>query len=311
MVKRILSAILFIPVVIFSVFETSTGGILFLALLLVCSWLTAHEYFDLVGSSFSSGTRIIGMSAVTATVCLLYVLGGALRRTTAAITGGEISAWPEMSSAAGQLAMILSLKIFAIVLVFLTGALLALFLIQIRRDNFDGAFKEVGLSFLSIPWIGFGFGSLAVLHALPEKGPWLVLLAFVVVWVTDSFALFIGKIFGRHRLGLAASPNKTVEGTLGGAIFGVLAAALLKLAFPVAYSGWGMMHWPEFLALALIFSMAGQIGDLAESVLKRSVGTKDSGNFVPGHGGFLDVFDAQMIVSPLVLGLTVILAGVA
>lgn len=311
MLRRILSALVFIPAVLFAVFETSTGGIVFLGVLLVCSWLTAHEYFDLVGSAFSAGTRFVGMTAVTCTVCLSFVLGGSLRGAAAAITGGDISAWPEMANAAGQVAMILSLKIFAVVLVFLVGSLLALFVIQIRRESLDGAFREVGLAFLSIPWIGFGFGSLAILHALPGKGPWLVLLAFVVVWVTDSFALFTGKILGRHRLGLAASPNKTVEGTIGGAVFGVLAAALLKIAFPVAYSGWAMMQWPEFLALALIFSIAGQVGDLAESVLKRSLGTKDSGRLVPGHGGLLDVFDAQMVVSPLVLGLTILLAGAA
>ena len=305
MLERILSAVLFIPLVVFSIFETFSGGIVFLGVLLVSSWLTAHEYFDLVGDACSQGTRLIGMLAVTGTVSLSFVLGASLRSAAAAISGAD----SELGNAVGQVAMILSLKVFAVVLVFLVGFLLAFFLVQIRRENFDGSFREIGLGFLSIPWIGFGFGSLAILHALPGKGPWLVLLAFVVVWVTDSFALFIGKLLGRHRLGLAASPNKTVEGTIGGAVFGVLSAALLKLAFPAAYSGWVMMHWPEFLALALVFSMAGQVGDLAESVLKRSLGTKDSGSLVPGHGGLLDVFDAQMVVSPLVLGLTILLAG--
>lgn len=309
MLRRILSALVFIPLVLFAVFETQTGGIAFLGVLLICSWLTANEYFDLIGSDFATGTRLVGMTAVSCTVCLSFVLGGSLRSAATALNGGEFSTWPEMANALGQLTMILSLKIFAAVLVFLVGTLLALFVIQIRRESFEGAFKEIGMAFLAIPWIGFGFGSLAILHAIPGKGPWLVLLAFSVVWVTDSFALFTGKLLGRHQLGLAASPNKTIEGTVGGAFFGVLAAALLKIAFPEAYSGWAMMHWPEFIALALLFSIAGQVGDLAESVLKRSLGTKDSGKLVPGHGGLLDVFDAQMVVSPLALGLTILLVG--
>lgn len=309
MLKRILSAMLFIPVVLVAIFETWTGGVMFLAVLLVCAYLTAHEYFELVGADFSSASKLFGIVAVIATVSLCYILGGGLKSMTSGLADGELASYPELAGMASQAAIVVSLRLFALLLLFFSFCLLALFVIQIRREKFDNAFREVALSFLAVPYIGFGFGTLAILQALPEKGPWLVLLAFTIVWVTDSFALFVGRLVGRHRLGLAASPNKTVEGTIGGTLFGVGAAIALKLAFPVAYSGWSFLQWPEFIALALVYSIAGQIGDLAESVLKRSLGTKDSGSAVPGHGGLLDVFDAQLVVSPLMFGLVVLMAG--
>jgi phosphatidate cytidylyltransferase len=308
--KRILSAAFFIPLAVFAIFETMTGGVVFLGLLLVLAFLTASEYFELLGSDISSLSRIFGISAVVATVSLCYILGVSVKNISTALSHGAFGPSPELGAAmVAEFASFVSIKLFAIVVFFLSVCLLAFFLIQIRRTNFEGAFKEVSLSFLAVPYIGFGFGSLALLHALPEKGKWLVLLAFVIVWVTDSFALFVGKLIGRHRLGIEASPNKTVEGTLGGIFFALAAAAALKLIFPDVYSGWGFMSWPGFLALTFVFSIVGQIGDLAESVLKRSLGTKDSGGTVPGHGGLLDVFDAQLVVSPLMLGFVILLAG--
>ena len=309
MFKRILTAILFMPLVIFAIFETMTGGIIFLGLLLVCAFLTASEYFELLRADISRLSRIFGIASVVATVSLCFVLGASLKNISALFSQGEFGAYPELSGMVGEFAGLVSIRLFALAVLFLSFCLIIFFLIQIRRSSFEGAFKEIALSFLAIPYIGFGFGSLAILHALPEKGKWLVLLAFVIVWMTDSFALFVGKLIGRHRLGLEASPNKTLEGTIGGIFFALAAVVGLKLGFPEAYGGWGFMSWPELLALTFVFSIAAQIGDLAESVLKRSLDTKDSGGMIPGHGGFLDVFDAQLVVSPFMLGLVIILAG--
>ena len=309
MLKRILSALFFIPLVIFAIFETTTGGVVFLGLLLVVAFLTACEYFELLGTEISRLSRIFGVAAVVATVSLCFVLGASLKNISALLSEGEFGAYPELAGMVGEFASLVSIRIFAVTVLFLSLCLIVFFLIQIRRTTFEGAFKEISLSFLAVPYIGFGFGSLAILHALPEKGKWLVLLAFIIVWITDSFALFVGKLIGRHRLGIEASPNKTLEGSLGGLFFALAAVAGLKFIFPEAYGGWGFMAWPELLALTFVFSIAGQIGDLAESVLKRSLGTKDSGGMIPGHGGLLDVFDAQLVVSPLMLGLVIILAG--
>ncbi|MDR2733043.1 MAG: phosphatidate cytidylyltransferase [Spirochaetota bacterium] len=312
MLKRILSAALFIPLVVFAIFETASGGVIFLALLLACAFLTGSEYFDLLDEHISRASRIFGIASIVGAVSLCFILGASLKGMTLFLTQSEFSAHAELPEVVGmieQFSAIISLRLFAIIILFLVLCLMVFFLIQIRRSSFEGAFRDIAVSFFAVPYIGFGFGSLAILHALPGKGSWLVLLAFVIVWVTDSFAYFIGRIIGRHPLGLAASPKKTIEGTLAGLLFAVAAAAGLKLIFPEAYQGWAWMSWPQFLILAFVLSVVDQIGDLAESVLKRSLGTKDSGALVPGHGGLLDVFDAQLLVSPLMLGLVILLAG--
>jgi phosphatidate cytidylyltransferase len=308
--KRILSAALFIPLVIFAIFETMSGGIIFLALLLVLAFLTGSEYFDLLGDRVSYASRIFGIASIVIAVSLCFILGASLKGMSLFLSQSEFSAHAEFMGMVEQFSAIISLRLFALVILFLALCLMVFFLIQIRRSSFDGAFRDIAVSFFAVPYIGFGFGSLAILHSLPGKGPWITLLAFVIVWMTDSFAYFIGRLIGRHPLGLAASPKKTVEGTLAGLLFAIGAAAGLKLIFPEAYGGWAWMSsWPVFLVLVFILSVVDQIGDLAESVFKRSLGTKDSGALVPGHGGLLDVFDAQLLVSPLMLGLVILLSG--
>ena len=121
----------------------------------------------------------------------------------------------------------------------------------------------------------------------------LTLSVLVLIWVTDTAAYYVGRSIGRHALAPRISPNKTWEGALGGAGGALLAAALLKLTLL------GFLPWLHVLALALICGCLGQLGDLTESRFKRSVGVKDSGSFLPGHGGMLDRFDALLLAVPL------------
>lgn len=119
----------------------------------------------------------------------------------------------------------------------------------------------------------------------------LVVAVLAAVWASDSGAYFIGIVIGRRRLLPAVSPKKSVEGALGGLIF---AGAVLALIAPYA----GM---PRHIAVlfGLLLSLAGQIGDLAESALKRWSNTKDSGSFLPGHGGLLDRLDSLLFAAPV------------
>jgi phosphatidate cytidylyltransferase len=122
-------------------------------------------------------------------------------------------------------------------------------------------------------------------------GPLAILLA--TTWICDSAAYFGGKQLGRHKLHVAASPNKTVEGFIAGVIFAALilpTAGALGLAEPSLI---------DYLALPLIVGIAGQIGDLLESLMKREIHVKDTSSVLPGHGGFLDRFDSLLISSPL------------
>ncbi len=132
----------------------------------------------------------------------------------------------------------------------------------------------------------------------PEVGSaeafYLVLTTFLLVWATDTFAYYTGRAFGRRPLAPAISPKKTMEGSLGGVAGAVVVAVVLKLTLLP------FLAWAHLAALALIGGVVSQLGDLAESRLKRSVGMKDSGSLLPGHGGVLDRFDAVIVAAPLI-----------
>lgn len=146
---------------------------------------------------------------------------------------------------------------------------------------------------------------LVIRHAqLPVRswaGAWLVFFPLVVTWVCDTAAMFGGRAFGGPRLAPAISPGKTRSGALAGVVGGLAVAPLFGvLIFPrvgVAVSGW------HLLLIAGILSMVGQVGDLAESLLKRQAGVKDSSDLIPGHGGVLDRLDSLYFVIPVAAAL--------
>ena len=116
---------------------------------------------------------------------------------------------------------------------------------------------------------------------------------FILVWVNDSFAYLIGKNFGKTKLLERISPNKTVEGFLGGMLFSFIGAWVLSHYF----TNLSFVNW---FAFAAIVSTFGVLGDLIESMFKRQAGVKDSSNFIPGHGGFLDRLDSIIFSAPFI-----------
>ncbi len=126
-----------------------------------------------------------------------------------------------------------------------------------------------------------------------ENGQWLLLLLFSIVWGNDTFAYYTGRAIGRHKLAPAISPNKTIEGAIGGLAGGILVSFALH-RFILS----GVIGTADTILIALIMGILGQLGDLIESSLKRSVGAKDSGFVVPGHGGILDRIDSIILPLP-------------
>ncbi|CAN5731187.1 phosphatidate cytidylyltransferase [soil metagenome] len=115
------------------------------------------------------------------------------------------------------------------------------------------------------------------------------------IWINDTMAYLVGSFIGKTALS-SISPKKTWEGTIGGALLCVIVIALMGYYIPAAHS----VGWKHWLCIAAICAVFGTLGDLLESKLKRMAGLKDSGSFMPGHGGFLDRFDSLLIATPFV-----------
>lgn len=132
-------------------------------------------------------------------------------------------------------------------------------------------------------------------------GAWLVFYPLVVTWIVDTAAMFGGRAFGRVKLAPTVSPGKTREGSIAGVIGGLVVAPLFAYGiFPAV--GVTAPIGP-LLAIALVLSVVGQVGDLAESLFKREAGVKDSSHLIPGHGGVLDRLDSLYFVIPVAAAL--------
>jgi len=121
-----------------------------------------------------------------------------------------------------------------------------------------------------------------------------VLLVLLVAWLADTGGYFAGRFLGNAKLYPAVSPKKTWAGAWGGLAGSVVGVAVLKLFF----AEW--LTWLDVFMIAIPGGIIGQMGDLAESLIKRSVGVKDSGTLLPGHGGILDRIDAVLFIAPYV-----------
>jgi phosphatidate cytidylyltransferase len=147
--------------------------------------------------------------------------------------------------------------------------------------------------------LGFGLVYVPVLMAplarirMEPDGLALIFFLLASTWLGDTGAYFAGRAFGKTPLFPRVSPKKTREGVFGGLLLAVAGAALIKSVSNLDLS------WPVVLVLAAVLDVAGVIGDLAESMLKRAFGVKDSGSIMPGHGGILDRIDSLLFTGPL------------
>jgi len=172
---------------------------------------------------------------------------------------------------------------------FLFALLLLLTLTVVSKNKFS--FDDISFVLMSSLYAGFGFYYMAVTRLSPEGLP-ILFFVLVLIWMTDSGAYFIGKSFGKKKLWPDISPNKTVEGAVGG----ILSALVVALIFHAVYP---LFHLPQALLIALVTSVFAQVGDLVESALKRHYEVKDSGQLLPGHGGILDRCDSWIFVFPI------------
>jgi phosphatidate cytidylyltransferase len=176
-----------------------------------------------------------------------------------------------------------------IMLFLLSFTLMACFLYQRIRYGLSGVLVNCGAACFSILYLGFL--SAFVVAVRIELGPWQLLMLIFVVKCSDIGAYTAGRLFGKHKFSPVISPKKTWEGMAGGVVLAVAAA----VAFAVFRD---IMSWRLAIVFGVVFAFLGQLGDLAESMLKRDAETKDSSNSVPGFGGILDVVDSILITAP-------------
>lgn len=156
--------------------------------------------------------------------------------------------------------------------------------------------SHLGKIFLSIIYIIVPFVLIVQIPFLNSSFKYInttILGVFILIWTNDTFAFLVGKNLGKNKLFERISPNKTVEGFIGGMIFTFGVAIFLAQQF-IALS---LVQW---IVIAGIVSVFGVLGDLIESMFKRQAGVKDSSNFIPGHGGFLDRFDSVIFAAPFI-----------
>lgn len=174
-------------------------------------------------------------------------------------------------------------------LMFIPCVIFLLVLIELWRKT-DKPINNMAINVFGIFYLVFPFTFITLLANAPSAQFPLILGMFILIWTNDSFAYLSGRFLGKHKMFERVSPKKTWEGTIGGALFTVVAAVL------IAYlSDSDMMFW---VVSAVIISPLAIVGDLLESLMKRDLQIKDSGTILPGHGGILDRFDATLFVAP-------------
>jgi len=161
----------------------------------------------------------------------------------------------------------------------------------VLRQRREGAFIGWAWTLGGILYVGWLLSYFVSLRGLEDGRNW-VFLALLVTFASDTAAYFVGRALGRHKLAPRISPGKTWEGTIAGFFGAIIVSLLFTMLLPISY-------WQAIL-LGFLVSLFGQLGDLAESLLKRNMEVKDSGRLLPGHGGFLDRIDSILFAGVVV-----------
>lgn len=163
----------------------------------------------------------------------------------------------------------------------------------LRGRNLDTALPSSAIAVLATTYVGMLGGSLIRLRNDFPDGSKLIFFLLLVVWLGDAGAYYVGRRFGRRPMAPRISPKKTVEGGIGGLVTSLAAAVVIHFTF---FESFPLHH---AVIAGLLLSLAGMVGDLVESMWKRSAAVKDSGTLIPGHGGFLDRFDSIFFTAPI------------
>ncbi len=264
---RLLAALIMAPVAILTVLFASTPVLAALSALLflvaLWEWLKLADVED----------------TLARTILLLCNIG-----LMAAL------AWGSRSAQGGSLALLQLVALLGVVWWVLSLAWLRNYDFASDHDTHARVFKLAAGTLAVIP----AWAALCLIHAGEPNGDRWLLLALLLVWAADTGAYFAGRRFGKRKLAPRISPNKTLEGLAGGVLLAVVVALL---GAPLA--GATLAQMPAVALVAVATILASVTGDLFESLLKRHIGVKDSGDLIPGHGGVLDRMDSVLAALPV------------
>lgn len=261
--KRIATAAVGVPLALAAVFRLP--GLWFFLVVLILIELGVAEY-----------ARLVERSAPACPSRLLLVL----------VPIGAVVLSPGLRTAAFREPAIGMVTIVALAVSVGIGSMVLLLRVPPEQGLISLGALTFGLAYFALP--------VASLHYLQQLDPYLVVLLFAVVWLGDTAAFYCGKRWGRHKMAPRVSPNKTWEG----AVAGIAAAVLAGVLWCYWRSGESS---PSVIWLVAITAVAGQLGDLVESLIKRGAGVKDSGDLLPGHGGVMDRLDALFFAAPIMM----------
>ena len=275
--KRTLSATIYAALFIFSIFagtitrNSIVGVAVITAFMLFVAVGCTMEYYRIISRQGLSPLRWIGYIAVG----LMVVCSGIM--SFFEIIGGFIESSLAYNVLSGS-----AMMAFLLIPILL--------IVQLWRRS-EHPFGDVAHTFMPLLYIGF---PLSLIVGIASTEPYMMMMVLMLVWLNDSFAYMGGSLCGRHVMWARHSPGKTWEGTAIGVVLTIVAAVIVG---PLMCPDYDAFYW---CAIGFVCSVIGTLGDLVESMLKRSVGVKDSGNIMPGHGGFLDRFDSLLIIMPFV-----------
>ncbi len=178
--------------------------------------------------------------------------------------------------------LLITLSLFAIPLSYI-----------LRKKPIKNALLSISATFAGILLIGYLLGYQLLLRNIGKDGTTLIILLYLIIWTGDAAALYTGRLLGKHSFSPVISPKKTWEGSIGGF------TASLAVAFVSAFWFIDFFTVTEAIVIAAIMNIVGQMGDLVESLFKRSSEIKDSSTLIPGHGGFLDRADSLLFAAPV------------
>lgn len=277
---RLGTAVVLIPLVLWVI---ALGGWPFMLTVLTFGLIAQFEFYNMIESKGATPLRLWGMGFGAAVLGVAYL-------------GSEYSATLLMTASL-LVMMVAQLRKAQISesLASISGTFFGVFYVAwllshaILLRNFDHAVSEQ-----------FGIAGATILKVAPDTGIFLMVYTLAAVIGCDAGAYFAGRAWGKRPLAPEVSPNKSVEGAIGGIFFGIACACIIKLVFDFAWPSMSaVMPWMLVVPFALVLCIVGIIGDLVESLLKRDADVKDTGALLPGMGGVLDRIDAPLLGFPV------------